>query len=134
MKSCHRGWIVAAGLLLLAGARGNEPSWTPQERLEQRSHVFQAKVTALKKLDWKSPTEGCYWMEASVEIGTVTKGETSAKAVYYLTSDQPGRRCPTMPALTAEKSYRMYCTERAMEGQKRLTLEMGSDAMPLNPP
>lgn len=120
--------LVAIIAVIASRADANEPLWTPQQRQENRSHVTEASITEIKRLDWKAPSDDTFWNEATIQIKTAVKGDFGIKKIYYLGSNEGDKRCPKLPTLVKSQSYMLYCVEQIVEGEKRLVLPLASDA------
>lgn len=116
--------------LPLSHLSGNEPSWTPEERVRQRDAVVEALVT--KVVDLGQVDAYSRLISAELKIVRISKPHNELKkdtlTIYYLGAHNNSKRCPDFPTIEVGMSGGFYLTRTAELTQKPdFILAMGSD-------
>jgi hypothetical protein len=121
--------IVVVFLFSLSLLVANEPSWTEKERTEKRDLVVVASIQSLNVLPSKEKNE--YLIKAVAIINKEIKGKKGKnKVIFYYHLHKKGiGRCPSYPALSISKTYKLFLTHIPKKEKGYYFLEMGSDVI-----
>lgn len=122
--------ILCLIIISLSQLPGNEPLWTPEERIRQRDAVVTASVTRV--VDLGQVDVHSRLISAELKIVHIAKPHSELKSdtltIYYLGSHSKSKRCPNFTALEVGMSGDFYLTRTDELTRKAdFILAMGSD-------
>jgi hypothetical protein len=113
-----RALVLATALLPTVWACRCRPPPEPKLAMGDSVAVFSGKVTALRTIKLGAPgAEGIPYLEATLTVTTVWKGDHQAKVALLTATDTAGCGSP----FVLGQSYVIYAQEPVMAGDVRLS-------------